>query len=312
MQLDLSPFCALGNERRGLRAVIPGLKEGDLDEEKIRSMGCPKDVVSEWLNEKYSVPLNALRPDFDFNKIKFLQVRGSKGKIRVPEFDSDFAYFLGVVLGDGHVKGNFRKEGYRRYLVIIKKKRTNYSEFVLPSLIESLFGIKPTIYFGWRKSEIISISLNSKVISEILTKLFDFAMGKKNDLIISKAQEWPEEIKKHFVAGLFDTDGGTSGKSYAFCNSSEKIALFVMDFLARNGIECRFYEQHKGEFRWNLVFIKQKYNEQFRHLLPLKNSSKYECLGRDLDPRPSDYESDAHSRLSYQGLKQKRMASEKH
>ena len=301
MQLDLSLFCAFGRGSRGLRAVIPGLKEEDLDEEKIRSIGYPKDVVSEWLSGKYSVPLNALRTGFDFNKIKFLQVRGSKGKIKVPEFGSDFAYFLGVVLGDGHVKGSFRKEGYRRYLVTIKKKRTQYSEFVLPELIEKLFGVKPRIYFSWRKSEIISINLNSKVISEILTKLFDFAMGKKNDLVIAKAEEWPEDIKRHFVAGLFDTDGGVSSNSYAFCSSLERISRFVLDFLTQNGIECSVYRQHKGDFSWTLVYVKAKSKEKFLRLLPLKNSSKYGCLGRDLNPRPSDYESDAHSRLSYRG-----------
>ncbi len=259
-----------------IRAKIPTISEEDIDLAKVNKLGFSKDSFSDWLALRYPVPLRVLKtPNALGNRIKCLCIRASNSKISVPKFDKDLVYFLGVMFGDGHVVGSIRKKGYRRFALVIQKKRTIYSEFVIPSIIEKIFGVKPKTSFWKRKSELITIKISSKIVSRFFTNNFDFSYGKKSDEVIDFVKKIPKELHLYFVAGLFDTDGGVSGNSFAFCNSSKKTALFVKEFLEKQKIKTRFYPQKKGPFRWYLVFIPASDKFKFLKAMPLKNESKY-------------------------------------
>ena len=218
-------------------------------------------------------------PNGTAKRMGYLCLRASKAKVKVPKLDSALAYFLGVIFGDGHIAYSKRKKGYLRFRVAIQKKRTKYSEFFLPPLINAIFGITPRIYFTKRKSELITILINSKIVSRFFTNLFHFSSGKKSDIVIDFIKKLPQELQLFFVAGLFDTDGGVSGSSFAFCNSSKKTALFVRSFLSKIKIETKFYPQSKNEFKWYLVYVCGKHKNDFLQKLPLKNGSKYASGG---------------------------------
>lgn len=254
-----------------IHAKVKCLSLLDINLKKAKIFGYSDDSIQGWLKAKYPVPLILLKnPSAMAYRIDYLCMRASNSKVMVPKLDSKLAYFLGVVFGDGHIAGFIRKKGYRQFRIVIQKKRTNFSEFILPPLIETLFGVKPKLFFWKRKSELITISINSKVVSRLFTNLFRFSYGKKSDKTIDFIQGLPVELQRHFVAGLFDTDGGRSAGSFSFCNSSKKTALFVKSFLEKQKIKTRFYSQAKGACKWYQVRVPKIDKIKFLGVLPLK------------------------------------------
>jgi len=239
-----------------IHAKMRRISKRDLNLAKVAFYGFSKDSLNDWLALRYPIPLIVLKnPNSLANRIDCLCIRASNSKVSIPRFDKDLAYFLGVMFGDGHIVGSFRNQGYRRFALVIQKKRTNYSEFVIPSIIEKIFGVKPKLFFWERKSKLITIKVSSKIVSRFFTNLFNFSYGKKSDQVIDFIKKLPKNLHLYFVAGLFDTDGGVSGNSFAFCNSSKKTALFVQAFLEKQKIKTRFYSQRKGSFKWYQVRI---------------------------------------------------------
>ena len=259
-----------------LHAKIDNLSLTDIDPAKVNIHNYSADSVSGWLNGKYPIPIRVLRsPNSMKNRIEYLCCKASLHKVKLPKLDYKLSYFLGVIFGDGHVRNYFRKKGYRYFEIAIQKKRTQYSEFILPMLIEDIFGINPRKHIRKSDKNIITLSINSKIISRLLTNIFSFSYGKKSAKTIDIIRKLPRDLQLGFVAGLFDTDGGVSGTSYSFCNSSKKAVLFVRDFLSREGISTNLFKQKKDRFRWYQVYIIKRNKEKFLKLLPLKNKSKY-------------------------------------
>jgi len=279
--MDLSVLNNPADSRyTAIHAKVNGLIMENVDLAKLGDYGYSKDSLSDWLKGRHPVPLRVLKDVSALeDQIEYLSVRSSSLKIKIPKLDEKLAYFLGVIFGDGHVSGSVRKKGYRIYRVVIQKKRTNYSEFVIPTLIESIFGDKPNIFFWKRKSELITITLNSKVISRFFTNIFNFKRGKKSDQVFDFIENLPAELQLAFVIGLFDTDGGRSGSSFAFCNSSYRAALFVKTMLGQKGVKTRLYHQTKNDSEWYLVRIPIAYKKKFLDSFSLKNKNKFATGG---------------------------------
>ncbi|MBI2530405.1 MAG: LAGLIDADG family homing endonuclease [Candidatus Diapherotrites archaeon] len=259
-----------------LHAKIDNLGFTDIDSAKVNMHNYSADSVSGWLKGEYPIPIRVLRsPNSMKNRIEYLCCKASLHKVKLPKLDYNLSYFLGVIFGDGHVRNHFRKKGYRYFEIAIQKKRTQYSEFILPMLIESIFGIRPRKHIRKNDKNIITLSINSKIISRLLTNIFSFSYGKKSAKTIDIIKELPRSLQLGFVAGLFDTDGGVCWNSYSFCNSSKKAVLFVRDILSKEGILTKLYPQKNGKFKWYQVYIIKKDKEKFLKLLSLKNKSKY-------------------------------------
>lgn len=264
------------SKETGLHLKIKDFSLNDLDLNKAKTLGYWNSTITGWLSGKHTVPLELIRNSAAIGpRILHANYKSSKFKVKFPKLDEKLFYFAGVVLGDGHISGVIRSQGYRRYKVQIQKLRTNFSEFYLPNLIDEIFGVKPKIYFWKKKSELVNINANSKIVSRVLTNVFGFSYGKKTDTPIDFVQKFPDNLQLQFIAGLWDTDGGKSGKTFAFCNSSKKMVLYVKDFMEKNYIETKFYEQHKGPFTWYLLFVRTRDTEKFLNLFPLKNARKY-------------------------------------
>ncbi len=259
-----------------LHAKIDNLSLADIDSTKADLYNYSADSASGWLKGRHTVPIRILRnPNSMKDKIKYLCFRASLHKVKLPKLDYKLSYFLGVIFGDGHVRNSFRKRGYRYFEIAIQKKRTHYSEVILPMLIESIFGIRPRKHIRKNDKNIITLSINSKIVSRLLTNIFSFSYGKKTAKTIDIIKKLPRDLQLGFVAGLFDTDGGVCWNSYSFCNSSKKTVLFVRDILSKENILTKLYPQKKGKFRWYQVYIIKRDKEKFLKLLSLKNKSKY-------------------------------------
>lgn len=262
----------------GIHVSIKNLSEVDIDRVLAQASGYSKTTFRDWITCRQSIPATLIKATPNLlSRIQYLNYRGSKLKVKFPALNEELFYFAGIILGDGHIKGSIRPAGYRRYQVIVQKLRSEFSEVYLPSLIKQVFGFSPKIYFSRRKSEIIRIMINSKIVSRILTNVFGFSYGKKTDCVIDFVKLFPDPLQVHFAAGLLDTDGGRSGKTFAFCNSSQKIVLYISSLFEKYGIRSRFYAQNKGRFKWFLLFVRPSDSQKFLNSFPLKNSRKYGC-----------------------------------
>lgn len=259
---------------------VSGLCREDIDFGKVSSLGYSKSTVKGWLSQTHSVPITVLKnPNSLCNRVLFLNSKASKQNVKLPVIDEKLLYFVGVVYGDGHISPTIRKrattQSYRQCRVVIQKGVSKYSEYYLPSVIEEIFSIKPKLYFRTRISRLISITINSKIVSRIFTNVFHFVHGKKSDAVIDFIRQFPDNLQLAFITGLLDTDGGKSGDSFAFCSSSEKTALYVKDFFEQKLLPTKLYYQQYGKYSWYQVRIPIRGKAKFLETFPLKNERKY-------------------------------------
>ncbi len=258
-----------------IRVKLRRIVREDLDYEKINLSGFSEATINDWLKQRYAVPIQFLKNDPTLLNVRYLCIRSGKNRTKFPKFDERVAYLAGVIFGDGHIKNHIRKKGYRCYRILIDKKKTTYSEKYLPRLFKSVFGVSPRLSFKKRKSDIVRIAINSKIISRIFTNLLGFSYGKKKPSMLKYVYLWSKPLQKHFIAGLFDTDGGKSWNSYMFGNTSRPMILFVKKFLENNHIRTKLYRQVYPTSIYYHVFILPKYKNRFLGLIPLQNTSKF-------------------------------------
>lgn len=266
-----------------LHLKIRDLFETDIDKEKVGQFGYSGASVRGWLSGQHTVPIIVLKNCSILGaRIDYINCKNSRHRVNFPKVNEELFYFLGVILGDGCIKNSFRPSGHRRFTIKIEKLRTRFSEFCLPKLVEEVFGFKPQLYFRKKKSELVAVTINSKVVSRMLTNIFGFAYGKKIDKPVDFVLQFPEHLQLYFIAGLLDTDGGYSGKNFAFCNSSKKMVLYVKDFMEKHSIETRFYPQRKGPFEWFLLFVQSRSRQKFLDTFPLLNERKFGNAGGEI------------------------------
>jgi hypothetical protein len=123
-----------------------------------------------------------------------------------------FAYFLGVLLGDGSV-GSVKLPTI--YLVGDLNEERGFYDYVLVPLITKLFKITPYSYVRRGKSA-YAIHFKSKRLVEYLVSELDFPNGGAQKYLPVCITSFPERIILAFIRGLFDADGSMvfSRKTY--------------------------------------------------------------------------------------------------
>jgi hypothetical protein len=114
-----------------------------------------------------------------------------------------FAYFLGMLLGDGSV-GSERRPTI--YLVGDLVEERGFYDYVLIPLIRRLFKISPYSYVRKGKSAYV-IRFKSKRLVQYLVSELDFPSGDVQKYLPSFVMSFPEGIRLAFIRGLFDSDG---------------------------------------------------------------------------------------------------------
>jgi intein/homing endonuclease len=133
-------------------------------------------------------------------------------QVILPRLDAAFAYFLGLLLGDGYV-GDERNSVI--YLVgHLTDEREYYDRVVIP-LISRLFGIHPYSYVR-KGQQAYAVHFKSNLLVEYLRSEIGFPIRGVTKLIPRVVMNSPTCIKKAFLAGMFDSDGSLffSLKSY--------------------------------------------------------------------------------------------------
>ncbi|MDD5464425.1 MAG: ATPase, T2SS/T4P/T4SS family, partial [Candidatus Moranbacteria bacterium] len=153
------------------------------------------------------------------------------------EFDPELAYFLGLLLGDGHLGTN---------QATFENKNMEL-QTLFGELAKKKFGYSPKIY---KRSDGRKTShINSTKIAKEIHERFSVPFGNKTKIFdIPKQIENAENTAvAAFLRGMFDTDGHVSDvrKSVVLATSNPKMAKKIPLLLKRFEIEGRLNSQKK-------------------------------------------------------------------
>ena len=195
------------------------------------------------------------------------------------------AYLTGVIIGDGNLCGSTKSKtdlspDYRISIDISDKEYLLNIEQIIKSLIQTKTIPKQSPQRGDRIPRWY-LAIRNKGLFNFLCKDMEIPMGKKSNIVSipPKILSSSDEIKKHFLAGYFDTDGGFRANALGFTMASKMLWMGVSKLLNEFNIS------HSKD-RW----INKKYNKEFfgirirkgeidnfLNILPLQNKEK---LGR--------------------------------
>ena len=195
------------------------------------------------------------------------------------------AYLTGVIIGDGNLCGSTKSKtdlspDYRISIDISDKEYLLSIEKIIKSIIQTKTIPKQPHQRGNRIPRWY-LAIRNKELFNFLCKEMEIPKGKKSNIvgIPSKILKSSDEIKKHFLAGYFDTDGGFRGNALGFTMASKTLWEDVSKLLD-------YFNISLSKDRW----INKKYNKEFfgirirkseidnfLKILPLQNKEK---LGR--------------------------------
>lgn len=134
------------------------------------------------------------------------------------ELTPRLSYLLGWLCGDGHFKQS------HNYLVKISEKSTDQLRLVLKPLFSDLFKIDVPIFQRYMGG--YAIQVGSKPVFRFLTKVLKIKVGE----IPKMVNDMDETNKKHFLAGIFDSEGYVAS---SYLDSRIVISQADQNFLKR-------------------------------------------------------------------------------
>ncbi|HLC39521.1 MAG TPA: hypothetical protein VJJ76_01420 [archaeon] len=220
------------------------------------------------------------------NTIEFeINLQNCKHVFLPRQITSDLLYFVGVLVGDGSLPKRFDKRGYRKYAIVIEKANEKYVKNVLKPLAEKLFKRAWSLYEIKRKNRQTkySLCLNSRPLYEYFSKVFEIPEGKKANKVRMPTiiRKLPPKDRMPFIAGIIDTDWGSSGgERFGTHLASKQLLIDVLDalevFLGKK-YEIREYLQ-KGKFKsYQTVISKSEKHHLFKLFqtyYPLRNEKR--------------------------------------
>ncbi len=133
-------------------------------------------------------------------------------KINSIKQNEDFAYFLGLLITDGHIRCDLKKKNYKIaiYTSYIEEKE------MISKLIKDLFDYNPAIServnYGFSRRSNFEIRISSKWLLEFISEEYEIPIGAKSTLVRvpNKIKNGNKEIKMAFLKGVIDGDGWIS------------------------------------------------------------------------------------------------------
>jgi len=201
-----------------------------------------KNLLENNLDRKLSYTLNAtnsivtLKTHWEYNK-------GSKEHSSINRYwniDHDFAKFLGIFYGDGHIitkKDNFGITNCNGIGITIHSINNHLIEYC-KIIGEKIFGIKPVIR-AMKNQNIVQVLFNSILVGEIFKNLFGIHFnGKKIWIELFK---WDKRMILNLLEGLITTDGCiTKDQSASIQMSNTKFMRDLYYLIRNNNIETSY------------------------------------------------------------------------
>ena len=178
--------------------------------------------------------------------------------------DSDFAFFLGVWLGDGHIITNKNnKNGGIRGIGITVHKDNRVLIDDLTKKIYNIFGIHAKIT-GEQKN-IIQLHIHSMPIGNMFYDLFGkYFNGKKIPPFVYK---WDKIMIDRLIEGLITSDGCvTTSGTVTFTMANIKLVKSLFSIFRNIGIMCHYTEEKKLKKGGTALTAKVAFNKTYVNL----------------------------------------------
>jgi ribonucleoside-diphosphate reductase alpha chain len=147
--------------------------------------------------------------------------------------DENFAKFVGIFYGDGHImtaKNTHGDKLIRGIGITIHNINTNLINFC-KEYGETLFGIKATIH-SMSNQNIVQVLFNSHLVGFIFQKLFGHYFDKKQ--IWTEMFSWNKKLVIHLLEGLVSTDGCVTKSGKIMLQMSNVTFMRDLYYLLRN------------------------------------------------------------------------------
>jgi len=178
-------------------------------------------------------------------------IRGSNKIVKIPHFLSeDLSYLVAAIICDGHLK----KDKYRIYFEL-----TNIQ--VIKKFLEKMDNVFEIKAYYRKKMDkrgnrkmIYIVAINSKPVVVFLNKIFEVPRGKKSGKvkIPKNIMNSNIKIKRAFIEGVFDTDGGKRRRGLGLSSASIQFRNDMIELLSEFKISA-----FKDEW------INKKYNKRY-------------------------------------------------
>ncbi|MDD5133055.1 MAG: LAGLIDADG family homing endonuclease [Candidatus Nanoarchaeia archaeon] len=205
----------------------------------------------------------------------FTKVKRSNHKIKLPkEVNKDVAYLFGVIMGDGRLEKSIRKVSkYPRTKLYIYNDSKQYL-IRLNEYLKKEFNV-PTRIYKKNYNNCYVLEINNKFVWLYFSKYLNIENKKLNLQIPKEVQN--RELFKHFLAGLFDTDGYFSKVYGIMLNGSNYTFLLEINKLCEKYYKIKMLGPYKNilkkdgkEYSRCSISTSMPYNEQFKEIVPLK------------------------------------------
>ncbi|MDP7141247.1 MAG: LAGLIDADG family homing endonuclease [Candidatus Woesearchaeota archaeon] len=190
-------------------------------------------------------------------------------KINFMDLNEDSAYFLGLLITDGHIYFNKKIKNYK---VAIYTSYPEEKEMIL-KLIQHLFSYTPGISsrrYGFNKKPNYEIRISSKKLAEIIISEYEIPAGPKSLIvdIPKKIMDNSIKIRIAFLRGVIDGDGSIQPNQIKINSGSEKFIRSLKELLISLTISSgKIYKSKKSETfelkiatRKNIKKLKSIYN----------------------------------------------------
>ena len=210
-------------------------------------------------------------------------------QIRLPKvLDSNLAYLLGVIMGDGHLANPDRSyDKLTTYNSEIRITSGDRSTFVnLSKIFEALFHYKPRIYSELSKvnRKFYRFVIKSKPIHRFLMNICGVPIGKKCYKIdvLPLIKNAPLKLQKKFIVGFIDADGciRLAKQRYPMVSVSQldpRILEYIINFSKLLGIKWNGpYKSHHPNNRNSMIYLSDKVNfkKYLKHFSPIDPTRK--------------------------------------
>lgn len=198
------------------------------------------------------------------------------------ELNTKTAYLTGAIVGDGNLSNSpkSKTDHSRDYRISIDLSDTKYL-FKIYELIKSIIPTK-TIP---RKSHIkgnrvprLHLFVRNKKLFLFFNEYMQIPAGNKSFIVFvpPRIMTGSNNLKRYFLAGYFDADGGFRGHTLGFTTASKKLNEGISNLL-------EYFKINHVKEKWNNkkyakdyygIKIKKKEIDSFLNLLPLQNEEK--------------------------------------
>jgi len=197
-------------------------------------------------------------------------------------YSKDLFYLIGVIYGDGYIRHGpkSKKDPSPHYGITIDISDIEYlREEILP-LFQKFTNTKAQVKirtFENRKTRGCLV-VSCKKFYKLLTEEIQTHKGPKTrDIDISPVIKAAlMELKKEFIAGYFDTDGGFRGKVIGITTNNKNFQEFFYETVTETGIRCSYEKWFNKKYQKDYYGVRIKIGDidKFLKTFRLRNFEK--------------------------------------